>query len=140
MPMRFDVKREIKASPAALWQALINPQQLQDGSFGITRIEGEIAPGAKVKVWSEVNPGRAFPLKVTHFQPGVRMVWEGGVPFGLFKGVREFTLTPSPLGTVFQMSETYSGFLSGLITKSIPDLGQSFEKFADGLTAAAEGA
>jgi hypothetical protein len=138
--MRFDVKREIKASPAALWQTLINAQRLQDGSFGITRIEGEIAPGGKIKVWSEVSPGRAFPLKVTHFQPGVRMVWEGGMPFGLFKGMREFALTPSPLGTLFQMSETYSGLLSDLITRSIPDLGPSFEKFADGLQAATEGA
>jgi hypothetical protein len=136
--MRFDVKREIKASPAALWQVLINTRRLQDGSFGITRVEGDIAPGAKIKVWSEVNPGRAFPLKVTHFQPGVRMVWEGGMPFGLFKGVREFTLTPSHLGTLFQMSETYSGLLAGLITRSIPDLGPSFEKFADGLKAATE--
>ena len=138
--MRFDVKREIKASPAALWQLLTNAQRLQNGSFGITRIEGEIAPGARIKVWSEVNPGRAFPLKVTHFQPGVRMVWEGGMPFGLFKGAREFNLIPSPLGTLFQMSETYSGPLAGLITKSIPDLGPSFEKFADGLKAATEGA
>jgi hypothetical protein len=138
--MRFDVKREIKTSPAALWRTLINAQRLQDGTFGITRIDGEIAPGAKIKVWSEISPGRAFPLKVTHFQPGVRMVWEGGMPFGLFKGVREFNLTPSPLGTLFQMSETYSGLLSGLITKSIPDLGPSFEKFADGITAATEGA
>ncbi len=138
--MRFDVKRQIKASPAAIWQALIDVQKLQNGSFGIMRIEGEIEPGAKIKVWSKVNPGRAFPLKVTHFQPGVRMVWEGGMPFGLFRGVREFDLTPSPLGTLFQMSETYSGLLAGLITKSIPDLGPSFEKFADGLKAATEGA
>ena len=138
--MRFDVKREIKASPAAIWPVLINAQRLQDGSFGITRIEGRIEPGGKIKVWSEVNPGRAFPLKVAYFQPGVRMVWEGGMPFGLFKGVREFTLTLSPLGTLFQMSETYSGPLAGLITKSIPDLGPSFEKFADGLKAATEGA
>jgi hypothetical protein len=138
--MRFDVKRQINASPAAIWQVLINAQKLQDGSFGIKRMEGKIAPDAKIKVWSEVSPGRAFPLKVTHFQPGVRMVWEGGMPLGLFKGVREFVLAPAPLGTVFQMSETYSGPLAGLITKSIPDLGPSFEKFADGLQSATQGA
>lgn len=138
--MRFDVKREIKASPAAIWRVLTDAQKLQDGSFGIKRIEGKIAPGTKIKLWSEVSPGRAFPLKVIHFQPGMRMVWQGGMPLGLFSGVREFVLTPAAMGTVFQMSETFSGPLAGLITKSIPDLGPSFEKFADGLQAATEGA
>ena len=138
--MRFDVRKEIKAPPAAVWDVLVNAQRLQDGSFGITRIEGDIAHGAKIKVWSEVSPGRAFPLKVTDFQPGVSMVWEGGMPLGLFKGVRQFSLTRSASGTLFEMSETYSGLLSGLITKTIPDLAPSFEKFAGGLKSAAEGA
>lgn len=138
--MRFEVQREINASPAAIWRVLTDAQKLQDGSFGIKRIEGKIAPGTKIKVWSEVSPGRAFPLKVTHFQPGMRMVWQGGMPLGLFRGVREFVLTPAAMGTVFQMRETYSGPLAGLITKSIPDLGPSFEIFADGLQVATEGA
>ena len=137
--MRFDVRREIKSPPAAVWSVLVNAKRLQDGSFGITRIEGHIAPGAKIKVWSEVSPGRAFPLKVTVFQPGASMTWEGGMPLGLFKGAREFSLTPSPSGTLFQMSESYTGLLSGLITKTIPDLAPSFEKFADGLKSAVEG-
>jgi hypothetical protein len=36
------------------------------------------------------------------------------------------------------MTEAYAGALAGLIARSIPDLGPSFEAFADALKAAAE--
>ena len=38
------------------------------------------------------------------------------------------------------MSEVYSGPLAGLIGRSIPDMTESFEEFADGLKEAAEAA
>ncbi len=136
--MKFEVTRIIAASAEKIWLVLTNARTLQNGAFGVTRIEGDIKPGARIKVWSEVSPGRAFPLKVTEWIPGSSMTWEGGMPFGLFKGTRRFTLAPAPGGVTFQMQETYSGLLSGLITKSIPDLGPSFEKFANGLKAASE--
>ena len=137
--MKFEVRREIAASAEKVWLVLTNAKTLQNGAFGVTKIEGEIKPGGSIKVWSEVSPGRAFPLKITEWIPGSHMTWEGGMPLGLFKGVRRFTLAPAPGGVTFHMQETYSGLLSGLITKSIPDLGPSFEKFAKGLKATSEG-
>ena len=137
--MKFEVTRIIAASAEKIWLVLTNAKTLQNGAFGVTRIEGDIKPGAGIKVWSEASPGRAFPLKVTEWIPGSSMTWEGGMPLSLFKGTRRFTLAPAPGGVAFQMQETYSGLLSGLITKSIPDLGPSFEKFANGLKAASEG-
>jgi hypothetical protein len=59
---------------------------------GVERVEGSIAPGEKIKVVSKANPGRAFPVKVTEFTPGKGMTWSGGMPLGLFKGMRTFTL------------------------------------------------
>ena len=44
------------------------------------RVEGRIAPGEKIKVVSEANPSRAFPVTVTEFVPGRKMVWSGGMP------------------------------------------------------------
>ena len=136
--MKFEVRRDIAASAERVWSIMTDAKALQNGSFGITRIEGEIKPGGKIKLWSEVNPGRAFPLKVTGWIPGRSMTWEGGMPFGLFKGVRSYTLAPAPGGVSFHLEEVYSGLLSGLITKSIPDLTPSFETFANGLKAASE--
>jgi hypothetical protein len=40
--------------------------------------------------------------------------------------------------TEFSMQERYSGLLAGLITRAIPDLSESFARFADGLKRAAE--
>jgi hypothetical protein len=62
------------------------------------------------------------------------MRWEGGLPLGLFRGVRTFSLTPHDGGTRFEMSETFSGLMAPLIVKSIPDLTPSFERFAAGLS------
>ena len=77
--------------------------------LGRAKVEGRIAPGEKIKVVSEANPGRAFPVKVAQFAPGQRMVWSGGMPLGLFKGVRTFTLTPEGSATRFEMREEYTG-------------------------------
>ena len=80
-----------------------------------------------------------FALRVSEFSPPRRMVWSGGMPLGLFTGVRTFTLTPSGEATEFHMREEFSGLMAPLITKSIPDLQPSFEQFADGLRRLAEG-
>ena len=61
------------------------------------------------------------------------------MPLGLFKGVRTFSLTPDGTTTRFSMREEYSGPLLPLIWRSMPDLGPSFQQFARGLKAQAEG-
>jgi hypothetical protein len=77
---------------------------------------------------------------VTEFRPGRRMVWSGGMPLGLFRGVRTFTLAPQDGGaTRFTVREEYTGPLLPLVWRSIPDLGPSFEQFATGLKQRAEG-
>jgi hypothetical protein len=138
--MYFEAKRRIAKGPDHIWPFLTDKRRLLEGGFGILRIEGEIGPGTRFKLWSEASPKRAFPLRVSEFKPPQRMVWEGGMPFGLFKGVRIFTLKPAMGGSDFHVREDYSGPLSGLVGKSIPDLGPSFEKFADALKSLAEGA
>lgn len=134
----YEVRRTIAAPPERIWAKLTDRAAIVSGGLGITRLEGEIKPGAKLKLWTEANPGRAFALRVTQFAPGKRMVWEGGMPFGLFKGVRQYNLTPQAGGTEFHMREEFSGPMLALIGASIPDLQPSFEKFADGLRALAE--
>ncbi len=135
----YESSASIKASPEAIWKILTDAPGYPDWDSGVESVEGEIAPGVKIKVVSEANPGRAFPVKVTEFEPAERMVWSGGMPLGLFKGVRTFTLTPEADGmTLFKMREEYTGPLLPLIWRSMPDLGPSFEQFANGLKAQAE--
>ena len=76
---------------------------------------------------------------MTEFEPGKRMVWAGGMPLGLFKGERTFSLNPGENGTVhFDMREVFSGPMLALIGKSLPDMTDAFQKFAEGLKAKAE--
>lgn len=134
----YEVHRTIAASPQRVWASLTDARALVSGDLGIVRLEGTIAEGATITLWSAVNPGRAFPLRVTAFVPAREMTWAGGLPLGLFSGIRRFTLTPAAAGTEFHMRENYTGLLAPLITKSIPDLTPSFEQFARGLAALAE--
>lgn len=135
----YEASSTIQASPDAIWAILTDAPGYTGWDSGIVRVEGSIAPGEKIKVVSKVNPGRAFPVKVTEFSPGQGMTWTGGMPLGLFKGVRTFTLSPQGDGaTRLTMREEYSGPLLPMIGRSIPDLGPSFEQFVTGLKRRAE--
>ena len=130
----YDATAEIQASPEAIWAILTDAPGYQAWDSGVERVEGSIAPGNKLKVVSKANPGRAFPVKVTELTSGQRMTWSGGMPLGLFKGVRTFTLAPGSDGTTrFTMREEYTGPLLPLIWRSMPDLGPSFRQFVNGL-------
>jgi hypothetical protein len=67
------------------------------------------------------------------------MVMSGGMPLGLFKGARTFTLSTQENGTTkFHMREEYGGPMLPMLWRSIPDLGPSFTQFANGLKQRAE--
>ena len=104
----------------------------------VTKLEGKIEAGGKVSVYTKLSPGRAFPAKVSVFEPSKKMVWTGGMPLGLFKGERTFTLSPTVDGVEFTMREEFTGLMAPLITKSIPDLQPSFDEFAAALKARCE--
>ena len=111
-----------------------------DWNTTIDKVEGRIALGEKLKVFTKLTPERAFPVKVTEFLPGQKMRWTGGMPLGLFKGERTYTLTnQSDGGVEFAMRELYTGLMAPLITRSIPDLQPSFDEFAAALKSRAEG-
>jgi hypothetical protein len=134
----YESSAEIDATPEAVWAVLTDGGGYADWDSGVVRVEGRIAPQEKIKVVSEANPKRAFPVTVSEFSPGERMVWSGGMPLGLFRGVRTFTLTRREGGTRFAMREEYTGPLLPVIWRSMPDLQPSFEQFAHGLKARAE--
>lgn len=86
----------------------------------------------------EASPGRASPVKVVQLNGPSQMVFRSGMPLGLFTGRRTYTLVPEGTGTRFTMREEYTGLLGGMIFNSIPDLGPSFHRFAEGLKHRAE--
>jgi hypothetical protein len=135
----YEASATISAAPETIWEILADARAYADWDSGVERVEGRIAAGETIKVYSEANPGRAFPVKVTEFAPPRSMTWSGGIPLGLFRGVRMFALVPEDGGgTRFTMREEYTGPLLPLIWRTMPDLQPSFDQFARGLKARAE--
>ncbi|MEL7208558.1 MAG: SRPBCC domain-containing protein [Actinomycetota bacterium] len=135
----YESSATIAAARATVWSVLTDADGYREWDNGVIRIEGTIAAGEKIKIHSEVDPKRAFGAKVTEFDAPGAMTWSGGMPLGLFKGIRTFRLTENADGgTDFSVREEFSGPMLGLIWKSMPDLTDSFEQFAQGLKAEAE--
>lgn len=135
----FSVKTSIRATPERIWAMVTDAAGYVRWNNTIHKVEGKIALGEQVTVRLKLNPGRAFPISVAEFQVPRRMVWTGGLPLGLFKGERTFTLTPEVSGEVeFSMCEKYTGLMAPLICRTIPDLKPAFDQFAEGLKRAAE--
>jgi hypothetical protein len=134
----YEASSTIQATPEAVWAILTDGPNYSQWDSGVERVKGTIARGEKITVVSKAAPGQAFPLTVSEFVPAQLMVWSGGMPFGLFKGVRTFSLESSQGATKFTMREEFSGPLLPLIWGTMPDLGPSFAQFASGLKARAE--
>ncbi|MFT5163086.1 MAG: hypothetical protein ACI9FJ_001668 [Alteromonadaceae bacterium] len=134
------VSKTIAATQKTLWAILTDADSYAHWNDSVVRIEGTIGEDQRIKVFAAHTPQRAFALKVSLFDAPRKMVWQSSMPLGLFKGVRTFALTDLGNGRVkFTMQEQFSGLLSGFITKSMPDLNESFKQFAMGLKAVAEG-
>lgn len=133
MQLSFESSSHIDASPDKVWATLVDGREWPTWDSGVEEVKGEIGKNNRVVIRSKAAQGRAFPIKVTEFEPGKRMVFVGGMPFGLFRGVRVYTLTADKTGTAFHMREDYTGPMLGAISKSMPDLNPSFVQFADGL-------
>ena len=139
MTKSFQATAQIAASAKSIWAILTDIDRWPEWNTTIDKIAGSISSGGRVTVHAKASPGRAFPLQVTEFDPPRRMVWTGGMPLGLFKGQRTYTLTPKGDNvTEFSMREEFSGLMAPLITRSIPDLQPSFDEFAACLKARAE--
>jgi hypothetical protein len=135
----FQSAIEIAAPASQIWSLLTDAAGYPTWNSIVEKIDGRIAPGEKVKVFTKAVPGRAFPVTVTEFEPTARMIWTGGMPLGLFTGARTYTLEPKSNGrTLFSMSEVFSGLLAPMIAKSIPNLQPAFDTFAADLKRRAE--
>ena len=129
----------IKAAAATIWRILTDAPNYPVWDPWAERIEGTIAPDAKITAYTKLSPNRAFPVTVTAFVPNQQMTWTGGLPFGLFKGVRTFTLVPQSNGTIdMTVHEVFSGPLLPLFARSLPDMTKPFQDFVAGLKARAE--
>lgn len=133
----FEAHADIAAPRDRVWAILTDGSTYPSWDSGVSRVEGRIADGERITVHSEVSPGRAFPVKVA-LRPPDEMTWTGGMPLGLFTGVRTFRVADDGETTRLTMREEYSGPLLGMMWRRMPDLGPSFTRFVNGVKARAE--
>jgi hypothetical protein len=126
----------IRATPETVWAILTNAPGYADWNPEINRVDGRIALGEKIKAHVVLHGGKVQPVsvRVTTLEPMRRMVWTGGMPLGLFTGLRTFSLMQRAGGIVeFTMQVHFSGLLSSLIAKSLGDRQPDIDALASGL-------
>jgi uncharacterized protein YndB with AHSA1/START domain len=130
----YEAASIIAASPESVWAVLTDGATWASWDSGVDAVEGKVALGEKITIRSQAAPGRTFPVKVVIVEAPARLQFAGGMPLGLFRGVRTYTLSSDASGgTAFQVREEYTGPLVGMIWRSMPNLAPSFNQFAQGL-------
>jgi hypothetical protein len=137
--MEYAARRQVASPADHVWGALLQVGSWPDWGTGVTKVEGAAVDGGRLKVYSDVSPGRAFPVRVSIDDDRRVMTWTGGMPLGLFRGVRTFRVSPDGAGSELDVHEKFTGPLLPLVAKGMPDLQPSFDTFADGVKAHCEG-
>ena len=134
----YESESQVHARPEQVWRVLVDAASWADWDSGVEGVDGRIVLGGKITIRSAAAPGRSFPVTVTVLDAPRSLVLTGGMPLGLFRGVRTYTLTPDGDGTRFRMREEYTGAVLPMIWRSMPDLQPSFDRFAAGIAKRAE--
>ena len=131
------VDLNVRAPVQRLWALLTDSSGFPRWNSTVTAIDGEIREGGRLRVHVP-STTRVFTPRVSGVVPNARMTWTGGFS-PIFKGVRTFELRSKQDGTTdFSMSETFSGLMLPLVSRSMPDFRPIFARYADDLRREAE--
>lgn len=103
--MHMSDTREIKAAPADVWAAILNPEVLKECIPGCTEVTGSPAEGFEATVTQKVGPVKATfkgAVTLSDMVEGERVTISGegkGGPAGFAKGSAVVRLEPIPEGT-----------------------------------------
>lgn len=127
----------IRARSSTVWDVITDEGNLTVWNSGITEIHGEIRNGSTIRIRTTSGGKRTFRLRVEQ-RPGELMTWKGGIPLGLFTGLRTFTLTPRGTMTHFGLREEFTGPLVSVLRKRMPDMQSEFTAYVNAVKARAE--
>jgi len=129
----------IRARPETIWTILIDAAHYPEWNPGVDHIEGTIALGERIRVFTRDRPKQASPVTVTEFVPGELMIWTGGMPLGLLTEMRKFKLIPKADGSIdLALQEEFRGPLLPLFVRTLPDMSRTFVAFVAALKSRAE--
>jgi uncharacterized protein YndB with AHSA1/START domain len=118
-----------------VWKVLTDAAGYADWNPEIIGIDGRMALNERITARVKLGNGaiRRVPMRVTAFEAPSRMQWIGGLPLGLFVGVRTFTVTPRDSAVEFRMHLRMSGPFAPLILKSVGDRQPDVDSFSSAL-------
>jgi hypothetical protein len=126
------VEVDIAASAEIVWSLLVDAAGFPRWNSTVTRIEGQIVDGARLRIHVPGTP-RTFTPKVSVLVPHRHMAWSDGLA-AIFKGVRTFRVQArGDTSTNFLMEERFSGVAFALTRKMLPDFRPIFESYANDL-------
>ena len=88
----FAVETLLLASADIVWDVITDAGNYPVWGSGISDIKGEIRNRARIRIRLRTGGKRTYRLRV-HQIPGRRMTWTGGLPLGLLRVERAFTVT-----------------------------------------------
>src|SRR5208337_3635527 len=102
----------IRAPIKIIWSLLTDAANYPQWNSIVEKIDGRIAAGERFFLHPKGAPTLAMPVRVAEFAPPHKMVWSGGVPFGVLRASLSFVLTSAANDHIrFAMEADYAGFL-----------------------------
>ncbi len=146
--MKLTDSREIKADPATVWRAILDPDVLKECIPGCESLTGSIADGFEAAVVQKVGPVKARFTGVVHLTDidegrSVKISGEGkGGAAGFAKGGAVVTLDPIPEGTRLtydvdasvggKIAQLGSRIIDGFAKKMADDFFARFQEAVEG--------
>ncbi len=85
----FSTSCSIDAPSTKVWSVLTDLQAWPKWNTTVPKVEGTVALGNRITVYTKASPGRAFPVKVASLNAPREMVWVGGTPLARAEPLRQ---------------------------------------------------
>ena len=126
----------INARASTVWDVITDGGNFTVWESGITAIDGDLSNGGTIRI-KTTDGGRRRRLRVQQI-PGEVMTWTSGLPLGLLKRVRTFTLSPQAGLTHLTVKEEVSGPMTALLGNTGPDAARSLNDYVHAVSKRAE--
>ena len=134
----FESEALINARASTVWEVITDAGNLTVWESGITAIDGELRNGGTIRIKTADAGGRHPPAPRPSRLPGEVMTWTSGLPLGLLKRVRTFTLSPRAGRTHLVVKEQVSRPLAGLPGNTRPDTAHALNEYVNAVMNRAE--
>lgn len=133
----FAAEALINARASTVWDVITDSGNFTLWDSGITAIDGELRNGGTIRINTTDGGGRRLRLSVQQI-PGEVMTWTSGLPLGLLKRIRTFTLSPQAGLTHLAVKEEVSGPMTPLLGNTGPDAIRTLNDYVHAVTKRAE--